>query len=357
VTRVKIFLIINKISQILVSCSDENCRNNSLFSETLPSIGVLIQKFRENKISLRKLPQVYSNLNAKDKQLITDEVSKDEELRRQWLESLVFTSELFRNHRIEHLFIKILKGSEVVMTDLDVLPRNPMEELKALEILHKNGFNLFQFRLLAHPLKIMAKKTEQRTSIDLYPEPMWVRKKVCDEEIVFARKRTSLVDGVEVIVPSPEDDLYLVGTHAYNHLKFTLAEILHGLDTLLHNSKFDWEYLYNLAIDYGSADAIYTYGKLMHIYNKFFWQQSLMDERVLKKFLRIKICRKVESWFDNQYLANISFPLHLPNSIACVNSSFYHCMKMLGRVSLSELVYDFLSHYLNWSSEAFLGTT
>lgn len=354
-----ITLNVNRIDHLLISLINEEYTQFTSFKTSFSrkDLTDLILKFRENKISLEKISKIISNSEVEGTQPIMKEIYKDETLRRQWLESIKMISQLFSENDVKHVYIKMLNLPWALMTDLDVLPLNPEEELKALEILHKLGFNLFQFRLLAHPLKIMATKTGQEISIDFYPEPMWIRKKVCDTEIIFARKRAGSVNGVEIPLPSLEDDLYLVGTHAYDHLNFTLAEILHGINLLSKNGNFDWDYLYHLAIDYGTVDAIYTYIKSIDLYSKLFHKKSIIDEEILMKFQKNKICEKIGLWFKNKYMKNISFPIRIPTKIACIHSSFYHCRTILGRMPLSELAYDFLSHYLTLSSKTFLGKT
>jgi len=346
----------NLMDQVLIASLD-NFYENSVSVQDL-NFELAIPKFRENKVSLERLSQIVDTSSEK---VIQREVDRDKISRRKWLLLFKFTVQLFKSQDVQYVFIKLLNYPWAIMDDLDVLPLNATEELKALEALHKLGFELFQFRLLAHPLKIMAVEAEanveQKISVDFYPELLWVRKKVCDTEIIFARKRTSSINGIEVPVPSPEDDLYLVGTHAYNHLKFTLAEILHGLNILSNNSNFDWDYLYNLATDYGTVDAIYAYIKSMDVYSKFFRKQSTVNEDILVKFQRARLCKKIDSWFKNKYLKTISFPICISSRIACIYSSFYHCGTMLGRMPLSELTNDFLSHYLVLSSKIILGKT
>jgi hypothetical protein len=346
---------------MLIFSSDKMAQANELKDICMLRAEDIIRKFRENGISLEALLKTNEKLSEKERQLCVDEALKDESLRKQWMELLNFTSKLFRKHDIVCVFIKILNSPWSTMTDLDVLPLNVLEEIKALEILSESGFKLFQFRLLAHPLKIMAARILQdgklSVAIDFYPKPMWIRKKVCDTEIIFARRRKITINDIEVCVPSIEDDLYLVGTHAYNHLRFTLAEILHALNLIGYN-KFDWDYLYNLAVDYGTVDAIYAYMKVVNIYSKAFHKCSQVNEDLLDRLSKkTRLCRKIDSWLKNKYLKNMSLPALIPSKIACVYSSFYHSRKLLARASLNEVMHDFLSHYLSLSSKIVLGKT
>jgi len=208
----------------------------------------LVKKFRVNKVSLAAL-QLSINRLGVQLDLPLQEIIADEESTKQWGESLSFASNLFSLHDAECVFIKALNPSWAIMSDLDILPASGLDELKALEALKEEGYELYQFRLLRHPLKIMASKGNDKISLDFYPQPMWIRKKVCDSKIVTSRKIVTSFNGVNAFVASPEDDIYLIGTHGCGHLKFTLAEIIHGINVFKNSKNFDWTYLINLSIE------------------------------------------------------------------------------------------------------------
>jgi hypothetical protein len=272
---------IGPLDRLLIFSSDKMAQAIELKNTCMLRSENIIRKFRENGISLEVLLKIDTKIGKTERQICVNEALKDEKFRKQWVKLLSFTSELFRNYNIVYVFIKILNIPWAIMTDLDVLPLDVLEEIKALEILSELGFNLFHFRLLSHPLKIMAAKNlqtgEPSVTVDFYPKPMWIRKKVCDSEIIFARRRKTVIDGIEICVPSIEDDLYLVGTHAYNHLRFTLAEILHALNLMKCNN-FDWDYLYNLGCRlWNRRRYIYIY-RIVDIYSKIFRKYSHVDE-------------------------------------------------------------------------------
>jgi hypothetical protein len=235
-----------------------------------------------------------------------------------------------------------------MMSDVDVLPLNLMEELKALEALHEAGFRFFQIRILVHPLralplKICARKSNASLFVDFYPKPAWTRKRVHDNEIIISRRQISEVHGIEAYVPSPEDDLYLVATHAYNDLKIPLASILHGLEII--SQKFDWEYLFNLAQSYGTLDAIYTYLKVLEAYSARYRSENMVSQDILELYERHRICRSIKKWLEKTYMRRLNFPIAIPVRLGSICSSFHHCSTLLGRVPFSDLLYDFLSHY------------
>ena len=350
--------------QILVAETDELCQRKIDQEDSCVNIRAIIQKFGQNKISVERLQPLVSKIaKREDVALVTAKMEKDGMQRRNWLKLLGYASELLSCNQICHVVIKFLRYPYVLMSDLDILTLNPTEEIKALDLLNRNGFDLLQFRLLAHPMKIMARKPSNEFNVqpdldlDFYPEPMWIRKKVADNNIIFSRRIIFRTGPLRVFVPSPEDDFYLVGTHAYAHLTITLAEILHGLKIVSENSGFDWDYLYYMARNYGCLDSIYLYLRVLDLYSQTFRLDSELDNDVMCRYERTGICKKLGSWFERTYSDTIEFPIHVPITIGCIRSSFYHCGELRGRLPLQMLLNDFMTHYLVLSSKAVLGKT
>mgnify|MGYP001067715692 CR=1 FL=1 len=314
---------------------------------------ILIRKFKENKISVEAMLQW---LDGFEERMVTMEAEKDKASRENWMKTLGLVCTLFDARCVQYVLIKALNHPWAMATDLDFLILDPPNELRALETLHEEGYSFFGFRLLAHPLKIMSVGEEEgdtRIQIDFYPEPEWIRKKVCDTEVIFSRKRVSKMGVANVFVPSPEDSLYLVSTHAYSHLAITFAEMMHGLNTI--NEDFDWEYLSNLANNYGTMDAVYQYVKILDVYSlKYRQSDSLINQDFLKKCERNRICREIKSRIEKPS-PSLTFPIEIPGWIGCVYSSLYHTKAMFGHMPFGDLIYDFASHYLALASKAIMG--
>jgi hypothetical protein len=344
--------------QVLASCSDRLCQGNSTISNFgHESLEFLVRKFRENKISLEKILPLLTVINETNKENFVREAQRDKMFREKWLQTLMFIIDLFNSRGIQYILIKILDYPYALMSDLDILILNPSEELKALEQLSNTGFKTFEFRLLAHPLKLMSLKMDDndpRISVDFYPAPAWIRKKVCDTEVIFSRARITDINSKKAVVPSSEDSFYLVATHAYNHLAFSLAEILHGLNVI--NEKFDWEYVFNLSQSYGTSDSVYLYLRLLDIYTKKFRRCSFIPKDIFKPYEDLTICRKINSWFERS-LRILEFPVQVPTRIGCIYSSIYHCKIIRAHMTISDLLYDFLTHYLVLFSKAALNKT
>lgn len=279
---------------------------------------------------------------------IIDENSKDKYWREKRLETLLKVSKIFKKENVKHVFIKDLRHLFAMMDDVDVLIPEPYDIVKATRILSDEGYKLYRFRLLSHPLKIMARRRYNEPPIDIYPDTIWVRKKVCEGEEIILKRR---LDERGVYVPSVEDNFYLVATHAYFHLSIRLSELLHGI-SLISQKNFDFEYLFELSKKFGTLDAVYLCVLFIQQYSKIFYEDEIIQEEFLEKFRGNRICRIIDSWFRRKQL---SFPFNIPIWLACFLSSFYHTPKLIGRIKAMELVDDFLTHYLSISSKIIEG--
>jgi hypothetical protein len=273
-----------------------------------------------------------------------DENGKKDE---NWFKTFSSISDLFRNNNIEHVFIKLFIKPFTPMSDVDVLISNPFEELRALKLLQEKNFRFFRPRLLGHPLKIMCEK-ENDPIVDIYPDVVWIRKKVGNGRDVVARKILSNIEGVEAYIPSPEDAFYMIATHAHNHLRIRSAEVLNCVSIISETQKFSWDYIFNISANYGTLDAIYLFLKTLN------FESDILDKDVLEIFSKARICNVIDSWIDRQ---GIKFPLEIPTWLGCVYSSFYHTPKLFGKAKISEIVYDFFTSYLALSSKKLTGST
>lgn len=311
---------------------------------SLTRLRNLIRKFKENKISV----DVLSYVDLSFKEDLRPYIQEERRKQKEWIRTFSYVNELLKQGNILHVFIKILRHPFAIMSDIDVLPLNISEELKALEILYHEGFLFYRVRILEHPLrslplKVCARRENRGIFVDFYPKPVWTRKRVHDNEIIISRRQISEIHGVKAYVPSPEDDLYLVATHSYNDLKIPLAAVLHGLEVI--SSKFDWEYLFNLAQSYGTLDAIYLYLRVLESYSAKYRDENIVPQDVFESYERHRICKSIKKWFEKTYMRRLNFPIAIPVRIAGILSSFYHCSTLLGSAPFSDLVYDFLSHY------------
>lgn len=323
---------------------DDMCKSLRTKEEMLE----VVRKLHLNKLSTEIIPQA---CNEVPEQLI-DVIFQDKNRRLQRIKGITFLSGVFRN--IDYVLIKDLQVPYALHSDIDVLLSNYSELIKAALILEKEGCQLYRFRLLAHPFKIMAKNCSDETyGIDLYPHPMWIRREVTSNEKVFQAKSYRLINGVKVPTPAPHLDFYLVATHAWSHIRLHLVEALHLLKLSSTLRETEWFYMVDIAEEWGTQDSIYIVALILNILSNNIWRYQVVPDVIVKELEKTyKASRIARKWLRG--LERLEFPVRFPASL-CVFDSSLRTFRALLRKSLLKAVYGFGSIYLSYFAEKLIG--
>ena len=356
--KIKVFTL--ETDLLLVFCTDQRSRSESLLRKInqFPfDWEYVFRKFEENKISCQALLQVLPLVPSL--RLFESKIQSQIQMERIHEEKYIalarLTNDLLSRSDVNHVMIKIIECPWAYSVDFDVLAE-PIEELKALEALHKEGFTFFQFRLLADSLKIMAKKSSYNgIAIDFYPEPAWIRKKVSTVEEISSRKRNKRIYGVNMNIPSAEDNILLVASHSYNHLNFLLPEILHGIN-LISDTKIDWSYLISASKKNGVLHATFAYLCLINEYSSRFYGDVLVPKEAIELFRRHSVCKILEKWFEKRKSTDVCFPVRIPFQWGIFLSLIYRALNT-ARKGDGGLVNEVLAHMLALSSKLVRGFT
>lgn len=253
-----------------------------------------------------------------------------------WLKVFSFVSKLLNDNGVEHVFIKVLVDpypSEKT-NDIDILISDASEERKALEVLGKHGFRFTKSRFPNHPLKVVSWGAPP---IEIYPDTIWSRRKVSNGGEIVAKRVLSDVKGIKAYLPPPDYSFYLIATHAFFHEEVSLVEVLNAI-SLISNSNFSWSRVYKLARDFGTIDSVYFFLRAITL------ESDSLDKDILSTFSRHKVCRFVDIWFERH--PNPTFPLKIPTWLGCFVTCFSHTPTLIGKITVKELFFDFLSHYV-----------
>jgi hypothetical protein len=309
-----------------------------------------VDALRENKLSQEYLKATTYDTHGS----IADKEHRESRNRR-----LKRVTDRFDSAGIEYAPMKNLRTPKAMMSDIDVLVPDPSEEAQAVRLLVEEGYELYRFRLLAHPLKTMAvapdDSGESTTGgardwpVDFYPDAIWIRKRVCDPHRVV--ERTTGSESTEI---TGEDDLYLVATHAFSHLSVTFGELYHGVLVLNETDAFDWDYLLDVADEYGCADALYFYLRVLDDYLDTTGRKRVPTE-VFDALEQYWVCRVIRRWYENAD-AN-QFPVQIPIRLACGVSLLHHIPRVSRHSTVRETWKDFQSHLLTAVSKLLLGET
>lgn len=248
---------------------------------------------------------------------------------------------------IEYASMKNLRAPKAMMSDIDLLVADPSEQARATAVLAEHGFEFHRFRLLGHPRKVMAKRSDDDPRpVDIYPDAMWIRKIVCNADAVIER-----ADSSGDHRPTPADDLYLVATHAYSHLSVSFAELYHGV-TIVEEEDVDWETLIDTASRYGCLDGVAAYLLLVDEYLTLTGRPRI-PSTVFDQIPNTWAVTLVRNWWQNS--TPRSFPVRFPIWLPTFVSSAHHVPRVASELTPYETVKDFQSHYLAAASQLLLG--
>ena len=266
-----------------------------------------------------------------------------------WQQLVAVVSKLLERLDTSYVLMKALHSPFAMMSDVDLLVPQPLDIARIACELEAAGFALYRFRLLAHPLKVMAAPVEQSLkgspTVDLYPDAMWIRKHVLDGPGVIARRCRQCVRGVSIWTPCPEDDLYLVATHAFAHGNITLAELDHGA-RLIRQEAFDWSRVLRSAAAFGCQDAVYAYLRILECVCNSVGLESGCPARVIAELEFNSACRAIQRWLDRTEQALI-LPVRVPLWPGTVRSAAYHLPVVRQRIRWSEWIMDGATYGLN----------
>jgi hypothetical protein len=313
---------------------DELCSKEHAFS--------FIRKLHFNKFSSELLLKVCNN--SLDNYLMNN-IIIDKSKRLERSKGIRFLSEILKG--IDYVLIKDLQVPYVLLSDIDVLVSSYIELVKAAYILEKEECELFSFRLLAHPFKIMATNCKGDTfQIDLYPHPMWIRRQVASNEDVFQTRNFRILDNLKIPVPAPPMDFYIIATHAWSHLALSLAEVLYLLKISKSLNESDWFSIIKLAYEWGTADSIFVISLILNILSENLYGYRVVPDNTLKELERIhKASNEAKKWLKG--VQKLDFPLIFPTYLSSFYSSLYS-FRALRRKGFMKAIYGVLSIYLSY---------
>lgn len=260
-----------------------------------------------------------------------------------WFQTFSLVSDLFNDHGIEYIFIKMLTNPPL-RTDVDVMITNPSEEARALELLRGESFSVFKAGVLAHPRRRICRR-KIGEEIDIYPDASWDGWKVANGKKIMSRRIRSEIEGKGVWLPSPSDSLYLIVTHAYSHLRVRSEEI-QNCTRLISERDFSWDRIYELASEFGTVDAVYLFLRVLVA------ESNVIPREFLAKLSRSRMGKWIDTWLGRK--GGITFPLEVPWWLGCF-SSFSHVSGLRGKVSGKEIASNFLWHYTRVATKAVRG--
>ena len=211
--------------------------------------------------------------------------------------TLKFFKELADENGVEFLIFKSLAPFESVKDDFDVWFPKRAGFLKLRRLLFGLGFTAKRSSL--HHLD-----KQGFAQIDVHPLISWnylgrsgYSSELIDSDRVWRRRRKISYEGLELPVPSAEDEVLILNLHSiFQHHYLTLGEILF-IGELLRAQKIDYDYLFGMAREYSWEKFLRTNLSTIKTFYRQFWGIDLPIPVRFKKRLSPRLFYHL-SFFD-----------------------------------------------------------
>ena len=151
---------------------------------------------------------------------------------------------------ITFVVMKTIAPYEYGATDVDILVRK--EDFEKAQITLSS---IFEISKTSRGHKAITYRGTL-LPVDLHFEISWQGHKVVDAETVFIRKRKIHYKGIELFVPSPEDELLILSAHSiFQHHYTTLGEFFQIIE-LMSRNQIDRDYILDSSTRFGWGNLL-----------------------------------------------------------------------------------------------------
>ena len=242
---------------------------------------------------LKNYPPVIANVNAmKTIQTILNHCAR---YQKKIKKTLHFIHTVFLEHNIDYIIIKTLAPYTFVSPDIDVLvSKRDYERTKTL----LKSLNLNEEIEVMHNSLVYEGRTDL-LQIDLHYEITWFKQKYLDENIILKRKILRNFMGIDVYVPTNEDEILILMAHSLVQHHYTTLNEFYHITSLLQN--IDEDYIVQHIEEYRWDDfnKLFSLIALNHDF--------LFNTKFRKTYSRLCIYRYIEPSLTPLYF----HPFHL----------------------------------------------
>lgn len=270
----------------------------------------------ENVLCMNLLRHQESQLPRRVFDLIRYVLEKSNERADLLVRTLRIVSRKLGEKEVPFLVMKTIAPFDYGATDVDILVRK--EHFERAEEALSFMFNVSKSSRMHKAVTYQVAYQGALLPVDLHYEISWLNHKVIDEMRVFMRKRKILYEGIELSVPSREDELLILSAHSlFQHHYTTLSEFLR-IVKLASSDEVDTEYILDSSANYG-------------------WQQAL------RSFLSYLLCRH-NFVYGSHYSFGKLNPVGKPYVLG-INPVYFHRFQNIPRGSPHQVLDLFLTLY------------
>jgi len=235
-----------------------------------------------------------------------------------WLETLMEVKTFLDSANVKYVLIKYLDIPYAYMQDIDLLIEDEKDRHVVFSSLKKKGYTPYSSFLSPHPEKVLFIKHNSTTPIDIYPEPAWWKISYAPKGLITSKRTQKRILGIEVLVPSPTHDLYIIATHGYTHGIVTLADVAYVTKIILDH-KVDWHHLLSIAKLYKLEHAVFIYLFLsnMVIVDR---RKNQELQKTLEELGRHRLSKMLINLVIRAQQKKKHFPLIIPKSLRSLSA-------------------------------------
>lgn len=152
-----------------------------------------------------------------------------------WKKMASYAIEFLDRNGIEYCLIKAYDIPFAFMEDVDILVENRAQLLQVYSLLMSEGFR-FKHVPFNDELKLSSLKQESNIEIDFYPDSKWGQLRYSKRGSILPCRRLGSKHGIKAWIPSAEDEVSMIASHAYNHGRITLLEVIAAARLIMEES-------------------------------------------------------------------------------------------------------------------------
>jgi len=216
--------------------------------------------------------------------------NKEESLSRNMGSAIGEISRSFKEKGLKFFPMKTFRKYPYTDDDIDIVMADRRRAREYAATLKEIGYKFMPDRsILREPGKrFYVKKNSDHTielpKIHLHFDITWNGIKFLDAKKVFKRSKSVSISGVDLQVPSDEDELLIMAAHAiYENSYITTGELLHAKEIFANNREIDIEYMLKASNDHNWDLGLRCYFSYAELYHRYFTGIGLLNDLFREK--------------------------------------------------------------------------
>lgn len=289
-------------SQILIDVLFRENIDDSAVGYMEKNLDDVLKTAWRNRVTLRFLTKL-SNCSPSLQMKLARLIESEEQRRKKILTLIDRVTSALREEGIRFVSIKTMDNypdfghdaDYLVDSDFDRASKLLQDRLRASAI---KGLSISD-RIVGKRAFKIPEPLDAGVEVELYPKLSQVGDQILFNEFIFDRAEERRIAGIQVTVPSKEDQLLIYCVHAlYRSLGLRISEIL-NLTKLIKTTKIDWDYSFDHAIRANISRGLSFLIQFLDAFHEMHLRENLIPEWLLRYSKR---------FFDGRFQVPQNYP-------------------------------------------------